>query len=537
MAWTACLSLHKETMTAHNKNDFLWVLVVSALILIGGSVPTWAGYQAQTSQLRFRGIYFDSQDYAVHIATMEAGRHGEWAYQFRFTTEPHNSTYVRMFYIVLGHLSQRLGLTSEFTFQVARWFLGFVALFTLYSLVQQIFPDLFWARVAFLLAALGSGLGWLQLILGIAFGKITPIDFWLIDDYVFFSLSVFPHFAFVTAGMCIALNLWFDFLEKVRWINIAWLGLTAILVDFVNPIAFAAIDASFVGATLFSWWNAKRIRKADIVALLIIAIAQIPLLVYNFIVLNNDPLWSQFTAQNKTLSPPLVYYFWGFGFFWPVAFLGTIAAFRNRSKALGAALFWILVAFILAYAPVYIQRRFLQNITIPLAILATVGLSKLSEIIVIRRPSLIRWRANLVFLFIFLTSISSIQLSLGRAAYLQTHPEDLYYPASLDEAIAWFRGNAQYNDFVLASEMTSQILVQKAGLRAYFGHEMETLDYDIKEKRVQAYFTGALPQLASEPVKWVIYGPFEKELSPNFQRSDNLELVYDTNDLRIYRVK
>jgi hypothetical protein len=523
-------------MTSNNK-DFLWIALVAILILLLSSIPTWAGYQAETQELRFRGIYYDSQDYAVHIATMEAGRHGEWAYQFRFTTESHTPAYLRLFYIVLGHFSKWLGLTSESTYHLARWILGFFALFTLYKLMQQVFPDLFWARIAFLLATLGSGLGWLQLIFNWTSSKITPIDFWLIDDYIFFSLSVFPHFAFVTAGMCIALSLWLDFLKKPHWTHVAWIGLTSILVQFVNPIAFASVDVSLLGATLFSWWHHQKIRKEDIGALFAIAMAQIPLLVYNFLVLNNDPLWSQFTAQNQTLSPPPDYYLWGFGLFWPFAIFGTVIAFRTKANALGAAIFWVVSGFLLAYAPVEIQRRFLQNITIPLGILATMGLIKLLESRVAQSPGLMRWTKSLVLLFIFLTSISSIQLSLGRTAYLQTYPEEFYYSASLEDAVRWLRENAQYNDFILASEQTSQVLAQKAGMRTYAGHEMETLGYTTKLLEVEAFFQGDLPELAGSPIKWVIYGPSERRLSPNFQIPGNLELVYDIEDLQIYQVR
>ncbi len=524
-------------MTADNKKDFLWICIVSILILFWTSIPTWAGYRLETKELRFRGIYYDSQDYSVHIATMEAGRHGEWAYQFRFTTEPHTAAYVRLFYIVLGRFSRWFGFAPEFTYHLARWLFGFIALLALYRLMRQIFSDLFWARTAFLLAALGSGLGWLQAIFGWTSTQITPIDFWLIDDYVFFSLSVFPHFAFVTAAMCIVLSLWLDFLGNTRWITVALIGLIAVLVQFVNPIAFATVDASLLGATLFSWWKIKKIRREDIGALLVIAIAQMPLLAYNFIVLNNDPLWSQFTAQNQTLSPPPDYYLWGFALFWPFAILGAIVAFRTKSSALGAAVLWIVSGFLLAYAPVYIQRRFLQNATIPLAILATAGLVKLFETVTARSSGLTRWRFHLVTLFVFLASISSIQIGISQVAYLQTHPKTLYYPASLDQAIHWFQENAQYNDFVLASEQTSQILAQRAGLRAYFGHEMETLDFQTKRTKVQSFFQGKLPELATSPVKWVVYGPFEKELSTSFPATSVLELVYDIQELQIYRVK
>lgn len=524
-------------MTADKRKDLLWISIVSVLILFAGSIPTWTGYQLETQELRFRGIYFDSQDYAVHLATMQAGSHGDWAYQFRFTTESHSAAYIRLFYIVLGHFSRWLALAPDVTYHLARWILGILALFALYRLMLQIFSDIFWARMAFLLAALGSGLGWLQLILNWTSSKITPIDFWVIGDYIFFSLSIFPHFAFVLGLTCIVLSLWLDFLREPRWTNIAWIGLASILVQFVNPIALAPVDASLFGAMLFSFWQSKRINKEHIFALLIIAVTQIPLLMYNFVVLSNDPLWSKFTRQNQTLSPPPDYYVWGFALFWPFVILGATLAFRNKSTVLGAAVFWIVTGFLLAYAPVYIQRRFLQNIAVPLAILATAGLLNLFEKGAARNPKILRWRSSLIILFVFLTSLSSIQIGLGQTAYLQTYPEHLYYPAKLDQAVEWFRENAKYNDFVLGSELTSQVLAQETGLRAYLGHPMETLDYETKQMKVQFFFEGQTPELASKPIKWVVYGPWERRLNPSFQPMKNLELVYDNQGLQVFQVK
>lgn len=520
-----------------NRKDLLWVFIASTLILLWGSIPTWAGYHAETPHRRFRGVYFDSQDYAVHIAMMEAGRHRETAYQLRFTTEPHNPAYLRLFYITLGHISRIIEISTETTFQLARWILGYLALFALYKLTRRIFPNSFWSRTAFLLAALGSGLGWLQLIINWTPGPITPIDFWLIDCYVFFSLSLFPHFAFVTAGMCIILYLWLDYLDTPCWQTILWMSFVSVLVQFVNPIALATVDAGLVGGMLASWWRRERIRWADVLALGFAAASQLPLLAYNFVILNNDPVWSQFTAQNKTLSPPLDYYLWGFAPFLPFAFIGIVKLLGNKSTASAASVFWIASGSVLAYAPVFIQRRFLQNITIPLAILAVEGLTMLFEAGPAQSPFVKRWKSSLVILFMFVASISSIQLSLGRTVYLQTHPAELYYPASLDEAITWLLKNAQYNDFVLATEGTSQILAQKAGVRVYLGHEMETLGYKEKQMQVKYFFEGKLDKLASPPVMWVVYGPYEQKINPDFQPGEELELVHNTGHVKIYKVK
>jgi hypothetical protein len=519
------------------RDDVIWIFLAALGILAWGSIPTWSGYQTETESLRFRGLHFDSQDYTVHLSMMQAGRRGEWAYQFRFTTEPHDPAHLRMFYLFLGNISRWINLAPEDTFELARWVLGFLSLLALYALMKVIFADTFWARAAFLLAALGSGLGWLQLTFNWTSTEITPIDFWLIDDYVFFSLSLFPHFAFVTLAMCIVLGLWLEYLETPVWRIPVIIGVVSVIVQFANPIAFAALDAGLAGAMFFAWWKSGSIRKKDAFALAAIAAAQIPLLAYNYEVLSNDPIWSRFTAQNRTPSPPFDYYLWGFGLFWLPALYGVYIGLREKSPATGASIVWIISGFVLAYAPVEIQRRFLQNVIIPLAILAVLGLKHYLEAESDRGSARMRWRGGIVFLFIFVASISSIQLSLGRALYLQNLPEELYYPASVDAAADWLNEHAEYNEFVLALEATSQVIAQKTGLRVYLGHEMETLDYETKRLNVQHFFEGSAPEIAQHPVQWVIYGPNEHALNPDFQPPANLELMFETGDLRIFKVK
>jgi len=515
---------------------FLPIFLISTIILAFGSLPTWAGYQAETSELSFRGLYFDTQDYAVHISMMEAGRNGETAYQFRFTTEQHKPAYLRLFYIALGHIGKILSLSNETTFDLARWFFGYAALFSLYKLTQRIFKDPFWVWISFVLAVMGSGIGWLQLILNWTPGPITPIDFWLIDCYVFFSLSLFPHFAFVTAGMCIIVNVWLEYLTSHRWRSVSLIAVIAFLVQLVNPIALATVDAGLTGATLASWWKTKKVRRDEVLALIILALAQMPMLGYNLAILNNDPIWRQFTTQNKTLSPPVEYYLLGFALFLPFAFIGIINFSKNKSEASAISIFWIISGFILAYSPVLIQRRFLQNITIPFAILAVQGMIRLFETRAAQSPFVQRWQKGVVVLFVLAASFSSIQLSLGRILYTQSHPPELYYPANLDDAIDWLRENGQYNDFVLAAEETSQIIAQKTGMRVYLGHEMETLGYENKQLKIQSYFDD-LSFIAPPEIKWIVYGPYEQMINKSFQPGADLEPVYDEQGIKIFKVQ
>lgn len=513
----------------------LWFVLIALGILVLSSIPFWAGRSSETKDLLFRGTYFDEADYAVHISMMQAGRMGDWAYQLRFTHEDHPAAYLRLFYVVLGHVSRWISLDVDTTFQLARWVFGFIALYSIHLLCRRIFFNPNQARAAFLLAALGSGAGWLQLLLNVPLKPISPIDFWLIDAYVFFSISLFPSFSFNLALMASAIKLFLDFLKTGKWRTVFWVSLLAVLSQTTNPIAFAAVDMAFAGAIIALWRRNGSIKLIHFSALSMIALSQIPLLYYNFFVFNRDPFWSQFTFQNQTLSPPPLFYFWGFAPFWLFAVYGILLALRERDPGMLAITAWSTGGFVLAYLPVAIQRRFILGITIPLAILAVYGLGHLVH----RLPILLK-RMNVVyFSYILLASVSSIYLSLGSSQFMRTLPPDKFYPRDLETAIAWLDGTASPNDFVLGSIPTSQLIAQRTGLKVYVGHEMETIHYVDKKNEMESFYKRISTNdwLTQTRVKWIIYGPYEKKISSSFTPGPELEMVYKNDMVVVYRVK
>ena len=476
------------------RKDFLWFSIIAFAILAFSSIPYWVGNTVETDDLLFRGIYFDEVDYSVHTSMMQAGRMGNWAYEMRFTSEGHKPAFLRMFYIVLGHISKWVNLGVETTYHAARWVFGFIALFSIYQLCLKVFQEKKTAQTAFLLCVLGGGAGWLQLLFNGASAKsVVPIDFSLVDAYIFFSISIFPSFAFTLALMAISLNLYLDYLNTCKWRTIVFISLLAVVSQTTNPIAFAVIDIAFVGATLFLWWKNHKIELRQLYALGVIAFAQIPLLVYNFLVLDRDPFWRQFTLQNQTLSPPPNYYAWGFAPFWLLAIYGIILVFREKNPNMAAMLTWVISGFILAYLPLSIQRRFLLGITIPLGILAIYGLDHLIKQISIKRPSILRYSKLIYFTYILLSSFSLINLSLGSSLYIQTLPEDKFYPRDLENALLWLDNNASANDFVLGNIRTGQLVAQRTRLKTYVGHPMETLFFDDKMAAIGAYYQGKMP--------------------------------------------
>lgn len=526
-------------MIRQDKKDLLWFFAIAAILLILGSLPYWFGYTAQTETLLFRGAYFDEADYAAHISMMQAGRMGDWAYQMRFTNEEHQPAFVRMFYIILGHISKWVNLNVESTFQIARWIFGFIALFSIRQLCQKVFQNKTLAWAAFLLSVLGAGAGWLQLMLGAPLEPISPIDFWLIDAYVFFSISLFPSFSCTLALMTSALNLYLDYLNTGKWQTVVFLSLLAIASQTINPIAFAVIDVALAGATFILWWKNRKIELRHFYALSAIALAQIPLLTYNLLILQRDPIWSQFTLQNQTLSPPPIFYIWGFAPFWAFAIYGIIITFRERNPGMGAMTTWAISGFILAYLPLLIQRRFILGITIPLGILAIYGLGHIIKQISAKSPNILKREGLAYFTYILLASVSSIYLSLGLSLYMQTRPTDNFYPRDLENALVWLDENATPNDFVLADVKTNQLVAQRTRLKAYVGHEMETLYFNNKKSAMGAFYEGVAPTdwLQQTPIQWIIYGSYEKEIAPSFMPEPDLELVYKNETITIYKVR
>lgn len=520
-------------------NDHILTAILLLFILVFSSIPNQFGYTSETNDLAFKGIFYDPQDYAVHISMMQAGWQGDWAYQLRFTSEELHPAFIRLFYIFLGQASRWANIEVEFMFQAARWLFGLSALFVLDILFQRIFQDKTTARFAFLLSVLGAGVGWLQLILGVPLKPISPIDLWFIDAYFLFSISLFPSFSFTLTLMAGALYLFFDFLDNGGTQKVVWICLLAVIGQLFNPIAFAVVDVAMLGSVLFTWWDREKFLPKHGYALVMIAFAQIPLLTYNLFILMGDPIWSQFTLQNKTLSPPPIYYLWGFAPFWVFAVVGMIKSIRKRDPIFGAMTVWVVSGFAFAYLPVLIQRRFLLGITIPLGALAIYGLQSLINKLPKSFSSLKRRENLFMFTHLLIASISSIFLILNASLYVLARPDNLFYPRDLKAAAEWLNRNALPNEFVLADVGTSQILAQLTPLKVYVGHEMETLYFDDKENDMRAYFNGAVSSewLLGTPIQWVIYGPYEHEINPLFLPDAHLKLIYQNKTLKIYKVR
>jgi len=519
-----------------NAKEYSWVFVASVLILALSSIPIIAGYASQTPAQHFIGTFSDRQDYPVYIATMQYGEQGNWDYQFRFTTEAQPVVYLRTFYVVLGHLMGWTGLSPALIFQLARIIFGLLACLAIYRLMSRVFATIRQKRLAFVLAILGAGFGWFQAPLHLVPNPgISPIDLWLIDAYVFFSIAVFPHFSAVIAALAFSMSVFLDHMETPRWRNIALIAICAVFVQIVNPIAFVLADCAMLGTFIFSCWSKHKFNWTVALALCLIAVIQVPILIYSLALLSHDPVWAEYNRQSVTSSPPPIYYLMGFGLLWPFAAIGAVRALRKPAASMGWAVVWVVVAIGMAFLPVDIQRRFLIAIGIPLATLATPVMITFSEWLHRRLPISEMTGALIVGAMMIMTPVLMVS---AFSVDMMNQPTDFFEPTALFDAADWLNKNGTSQQVVLAAEPTAQLIAMRTPLKLYFGHAMETLFYAEKSQAVANFYQGKQPAnwLDTQGITWVIFGPHEKiwrEQPPDFP---NLKISYQNELVIIYRV-
>lgn len=532
--------------------EWHWVFIVSLGVLLLSAIPNIAGYASQTAEATFGGAVFDRADYQVHVACIQIGLQGEWLYSNLHTSESVRPAFVRTFYIFIGQVGRLLPLSPPVLFELARWCAGLWMLLTMYVFAARFLWAISLRRVAFLFCALSSGVGWLMLMLTWQpQPDVSPIDFWLLDLYGFFSLLTFPHIAMVMAlswtTVMAMLTHWET--NQNRWLII---GLVMVLVaQMIQPFAPFVVDVvlSIYAVGLF----VARRHAFPLRSLFLFAVVQIPLGIYSTTFFFFDLVWQSFTQQNLTLSPSPEYYLLGLGAIGVLAIWGGVRVSRRRFDEANVLLVWIVVVAILVYLPFQFQRRFTEGIIGPLAILATMGLGYGLLPMLSRwkdyRRGLANWRyphhrarAVIVMLIIAMTMPSTLYLVFGGALLSVLRSPQLFDSIDVVDAIDWLGANAGRGDTVFSAERTGALIPARIGHRVFLGHPMETADYDRKTETVARFFSPEMQDdeririLRDCRCRLVFYGPAEQALGMLKPDAENLRLEYSNRTVNIYRV-
>lgn len=564
--------------------EWRWVITWSIGILLLSCLPYLIAIQAAPEGWTFAGILVNPLDGHSYIAKMQQGEAGSWLFHLSYTPEPHEGVFVYTFYLWLGHLAALTGLDKILVFHLARLLTGFSLALVAFQFITRIILQPEARRLAFIMMLTSAGLGWS----GSLFGAF-PIDLWLPEAFVPYTLYTNPHFPFALMLMLLIFNHILGSVDHDRALtsdqpppNLAisflnsssppfsswlWTGLAALALVTTSPFGLAVVLAVAGVFLVWLYLATRRLPWPQIWLTLAVAICAAPMLLYQYWVFATNPAMVGWSVQNVTSAPRLIDFLLGYGLVGLLALVGmawviqanifqavtpstpgkTIPVdpeafpqrqlwnFRKGKPGEWLVLLWAVTAVALVYFPSDLQRRLIHGLHVPLCILAAIGLQRsLAE-----SRILSNYRRLITIAVVTLGVLGTLAVwGLPLIGIAQSSEEAgiipiLFLRQEETAAFEWLRAHAGPDDIILASPRLSMMLPGQTGARVFYGHPIETLDAKNKEVQMRAFFDGELDLVSPAP-DFIIYSSSERALDQPETLSD-YSPVFSTGDLVIYQ--
>jgi hypothetical protein len=418
--------------------------------------------------LIFGGFLLNPIDGYSYLAKMQIGRMGEWTFKLLYSPPGGNGAFIFLFYIALGHISRITGLSPILVFHCGRLIASILLLIALYRLCSWAIQDRAVAFRAWLLASLGSGLGWMAFpIVGLT------SDLWVAEAYPWLSMFSSPHFTLALAITCWVIPL---IGTRVTVKQVILLGVLGLLEAGLMPFAVVTLGVVAGATVIWKFMVTKEIFWRAILAFFIPALVYLG---YQYIAIINDPMLAEWNRQNITDAPP----WWDFIIaFSPALVLALVMVVKN-SETGGrdenkVFVLWIILGAIIVYIPFALQRRFMFGYYIPTALMAMMLLSKY------------KGYRRLSFLLILSSTLTNIVLLALFTFGILNHNEKYYFTHEEGEFLACIHLVSVEDDVIAAPEALGLLIPAFSGRHVMLGHPMESVNSTDIQEKIQTYYNG-----------------------------------------------
>jgi hypothetical protein len=399
-----------------------------------------------------------------------------------FTSEPQSGRVLNVFFLVLGTISRLTGLGLPVVYHGARLASGWLLLLSVYCLGARVLATIFARRLALLTAALASGLGW-------AFhavpGQPHPIDFGpglvMPEAIVSLSLLLNPLFCFSMFLMVAILGFAADAFQRDSTRSAVMAGLAALVLGNIHTYDLLPVTATVVAYVLLLLTTRQARLGAVAKAAGIIVLIAAPSLAYQVWLLRlGDITLTIKTAETPVYSPAPMLLALGIGLPLALSVFGLARLLRPGAPPFARLLaLWLVLGFVMVYAPLPFQRKLAQGISIPAVLLAVYGMEPL--LTRIKRAHAVALAA--AFLAVMLPSnMLFVGRTLGdlrtnNADYLANLMPPLYLRGDQHVALQWLESEADFQDVLLCNSFLGSYAPGLAGTRVYLGHWAETIHF------------------------------------------------------------
>ncbi len=509
--------------------------LVGVVVLTATALPYLVGSGFAGSGHRFMGVAFDAPDTAQYFAWMRAFAHSNTLLIANpLTPEPNHAAFFNLLWFSLGHLGQFLHAQPTAVYQGFRWLAGGGFLAMLWVLCGTFCSPGAERRLAWLLATLGGGFGWVWIIVKYTLHRpVPPLDVYIAEPNTLFSLIAFPHLLFASSLLIGIFLLSLRGYERRSWAAYGGAAALGLLRGLTHAYALGIVSTVLCGFAAAVAVKQRMIPWRLVTGIAIIGGISSPPALYFTYLTQYDATWRGVLAQYGngevwTPSPPHLVILLGPVFLVAlVAVLvpdGRRALWRGPEPDLLLAI-WFLASFALVYLPTSYQIKMFNGWQIPAATLAARGLFR---VLLPQAP-----RAGSVFARIgarwplaMIAGVSLVVLALPTNLYLlawrgdELHRATAPYSLTVSDvdALHWLDANARDGDIVLASLTIGQYVPGMSDARPVLAHWAQTLRFYEKDEAVRRFFSVSTAEserqtlLQTWHVRYVFVGPEERAL-------------------------
>ena len=509
----------------------MYAVLISLVVLGLVFSPYIIGFQSGGESYVFSGFLLNPLDGNSYLAKMYQGWDGNWRFHLPFTAEPGEGAYLFLFYLGLGHLARVVDLPLVVVYHLARGMGAVFLLVSMWAFFGQLFQDERSRRLAFALASLGSGMGWLL----VPFGAFTS-DFWVAETYPFLSMYANPHFPIGLALVLLLVKPGFEKTNKRR--TGIYEAAVAFFLSVVNPFG---VVVSLMALGCFSVWLIYRKAPFEPVVkrALIVAGAGLPTLIYDIWVANTDPVFRTWNMQNLTPSPPV----WDLIFsLSPALLLGGLGVFFGLKKnkiqgnsRISLLILWAGFGLLSLYLPFGLQRRFMMGLFVPMAGLAALGIKYLGD--------MKRERYRILTFSLFLLSLpTNLIILLAAQSGIDSRDSKIFLTKGESRALSWIEANTDRDALILSSPEMGLFIPAYTGRRVIYGHPFETAYAQLEEEVVLGFYQGRAPEedrtafLQDREIDVLFYGPRERAIG-GLNLTPAYEPVFIEGDVILFQIR
>lgn len=456
-----------------------WPAVFTAVMCLLTLPPILiAGLRAPAGSV-FPGYVVIARDAYVYQSMWRAGWHGAWLFHPAYTAEPLPGILLYPWYLWPAHL---IGwATGPWLYHLSRLAAAAALLMAIFLLTREFFRPQVLRRWAFVLSALGGGIGSL-LPRDVRIGPLTShaTEMSAPGSSVADLISMAPHLPWAMALMCwtmvVALRL-----RRAGSRALVASGLLAVLgLQLIYPQLALLTVAAVAG------WSLLRRQRGAIWFSAALALVQLPYLGYLLWVWETSP-----NALRVIRSSLEVGDLFGFLVLSHLVASGLILIALLSRRLRGDLLlpaFWIAGMTLFMFAPGIsgtLGRSFMAS-SVPFGLCAAPGL-----LVVLRRLRTVRWRRRVLAITLVASSFYGI-FSLAQPYWIaafRLDPRAEYESQGEAAVLARLAPYVSARDVVLTTYLDGIFVPAQTSARAFNGHPEMTIDARRKSDEALAFFT------------------------------------------------